>query len=201
MIVRIDTRTGTPLSVLHQDTSTRAEIHETGERITLSQPGSLLCVSCGWAFALASIDSLPECPNCHGRRFRRASLFEAATVDRHSVAAPEGTPEWLLEARAELEQPGHYLAFDEGQDDYAVIRLEAGWTRIGRSGAADVRLDDPTVSRRHALIVLTDGGELRALDDRSLNGLFVNGERVEWAPLGDEDELVVGRFHLYVLQA
>ncbi|MQA75486.1 MAG: FHA domain-containing protein, partial [Solirubrobacterales bacterium] len=75
-----------------------------------------------------------------------------------------------------------------------------GWTRIGRSGAADVRLDDPTVSRRHAL-VLDRGGAPVIADDRSLNGLFVNGERVEWAALSDGDELEVGRYRLYVLRA
>jgi pSer/pThr/pTyr-binding forkhead associated (FHA) protein len=113
----------------------------------------------------------------------------------------ETAPEWLTEARAELEQAGTYLAFDGGDDEYAVIRLESGWTRIGRSGAADVRLDDATVSRRHALVVLTASGELRALDDRSLNGLFVNGEQVEWAALSDGDELEIGRYRLYVLRA
>ena len=82
-----------------------------------------------------------------------------------------------------------------------MIRLEHGWTRIGRSRAADVQLDDATVSRRHALIVLTETGELRALDDRSLNGLFVNGERVEWAPLRDGDELEIGRYRLHLLVA
>ena len=185
----------------HAAASANPEIHESGERITLAQPGSLFCVSCGWAFSLASIKSLPECPNCGGRRFRRASLFEDHAVDEGSVAAPEASPEWLVEARAELEQAGHYLAFEEGDGAYAVIRLEPGWTRIGRSGAADVRLDDPTVSRRHALVVLTEDGDLRALDDRSMNGLFVNGELVEWAPLADEDELEVGRYRLYVLEA
>ena len=82
-----------------------------------------------------------------------------------------------------------------------MIRLEPGWTRIGRSRAADVQLDDATVSRRHALVVLTETGELRALDDRSLNGLFVNGERVEWAPLRDGDELEIGRYRLHLLEA
>ncbi len=177
------------------------EIHEAGEQITQAQPGSLFCVSCGWAFSLASIESLPECPNCSGRRFRRASLFEGPTMDAAAISTATEAPEWLVEARAEIDQPGHYLAFEENAGDYAVIRLEPGWTRIGRSGAADVRLDDPTVSRRHALIVLTDSGELRALDDRSLNGLFVNGERVDWAPLADEDELEIGRYRLYVLTA
>jgi FHA domain len=144
---------------------------------------------------------LPECPNCHGSRFRRASLFDPRpTVE---VAAPDvaEATDWLEEARAELERAGHYLAFDEGDGDIAVIRLEPGWTRIGRSRAADVLLDDATVSRRHALVVLTDEGDLRALDDRSLNGLFVNGERVEWAPLADGDALEIGRYRLHVLEA
>ena len=47
-------------------------------------------------------------------------------------------------------------------------------------------------------IVRTPEDELRALDDRSLNGLFVNGEQVEWAPLSDGDELEIGRYRLYV---
>ena len=59
------------------------------------------------------------------------------------------------------------------------VALTREWTRIGRSLAADVRFDDPTVSRRHALIVRQPDG-VRVLDDRSLNGVFVNGARVEW---------------------
>ena len=35
------------------------------------------------------------------------------------------------------------------------------------------------------------------LDDRSLNGVFVNGERVEWSTLADDDEIVIGRHHLH----
>ena len=74
--------------------------------------------------------------------------------------------------------------------------LQREWTRIGRSLAADIRFDDPTVSRRHALIVRQPDG-LRVLDDRSLNGVFVNGERVEWSTLADGDEVVIGRHHLH----
>jgi pSer/pThr/pTyr-binding forkhead associated (FHA) protein len=72
------------------------------------------------------------------------------------------------------------------------------WTRIGRSIAADMRLDDPTVSRRHAL-VCRQAGRVRVLDDRSLNGLFLNGERVEWHDLDDGDELVIGRYKLHFI--
>ena len=75
-----------------------------------------------------------------------------------------------------------------------------GWTRIGRSIAADVRLDDPSVSRRHALLVSEPDGSLRVLDDRSLNGVFLNGEMVEWGKLEDGDELRIGRYHLFVIE-
>ncbi len=189
------------MSVLIDGSPSTPDIHESGERIDDARPGSLSCVGCGFSFSLASLDALPECPNCHGSRFRRDSIFDRPTVDNEAVEAVDAPPEWLAEARAELDRPGHYLAFDDGDGELAVTRLEPGWTRIGRSGAADVRIDDPTVSRRHALVVLTDEGDLRALDDRSLNGLFVNGEQVEWAPLADGDELEIGRFRIYVLEA
>ena len=84
------------------------------------------------------------------------------------------------------------LLFQE--DETAVVHeLSREWTRIGRSLAADVRFDDPTVSRRHALVVRRADG-VRVLDDRSLNGVFVNGEPVEWSPLEDANELAIGRF-------
>ncbi len=54
------------------------------------------------------------------------------------------------------------------------------------------------MSRRHALIVRQADG-VRVLDDRSLNGVFVNGERVEWRALTDGDEIVVGRYRLHFL--
>ena len=89
------------------------------------------------------------------------------------------------------------MAYRTG-DDVVAFALEREWTRIGRSLAADIRFDDPTVSRRHALIVRQPDG-LRVLDDRSLNGVFVNGERVEWSTLADGDEVVIGRHHLHFI--
>ena len=82
-----------------------------------------------------------------------------------------------------------------------VIELNDGWSRIGRSSSADIRLDDPTVSRRHAVVVRTPEGELRVLDDRSMNGIAVNGERVDWSPLADGDELQIGRYTLHVIES
>jgi pSer/pThr/pTyr-binding forkhead associated (FHA) protein len=103
-------------------------------------------------------------------------------------------PEWLTRAREDLTEPGEYVLYEDGEDTRAVA-LTREWTRIGRSLAADVRFDDPTVSRRHALVVRQADG-VRVLDDRSLNGVFVNGERVEWRALHDGDEILVGRYSL-----
>jgi pSer/pThr/pTyr-binding forkhead associated (FHA) protein len=106
-------------------------------------------------------------------------------------------PAWLAQARAGLESPGRYLAFEQ-DGRVSVVPISREWTRIGRSLAADIRFDDATVSRRHALVASEDGG-VRVLDDRSLNGIVVNGRRVEWSPLADGDEVVIGRHSLYYL--
>ena len=112
------------------------------------------------------------------------------------VSRPE-PPAWLEETRAGLSGPGRYLAFE--QDGRIVVcPVSREWTRIGRSLAADIRFDDATVSRRHALVANEESG-VRVLDDRSLNGIQVNGRRVEWSPLTDGDELAVGRHALYFL--
>lgn len=107
------------------------------------------------------------------------------------------TEAWLQEVREQLEEPGEYLAYEDGEGRKTVA-LTREWTRIGRSLAADVRFDDPTVSRRHALVVRQADG-VRVLDDRSLNGVFVNGSRVEWKVLRDGDEILVGRYRLRFL--
>ena len=106
-------------------------------------------------------------------------------------------PSWVEDARAGLDTPGKYLAYEES-GRHVVVALSREWTRIGRSMAADLRFDDATVSRRHALVVSQSEG-VRVLDDRSLNGIYVNGSRVEWSPLTDGDEIAVGRHILYFM--
>jgi predicted RNA-binding Zn-ribbon protein involved in translation (DUF1610 family) len=159
--------------------------------------GTFRCTDCDFPVSLDAADELPSCPNCGGTEFVRASLF---TTSQHPVVELPADLEdhsWLNELRTELDEPGQYVAYQTG-DDVTAFALEREWTRIGRSLAADIRFDDPTVSRRHALIVRQPDG-LRVLDDRSLNGVFVNGERVEWSTLADGDEVVIGRHHLHFI--
>jgi hypothetical protein len=104
-------------------------------------------------------------------------------------------PGWVDEARAAQDSRGRWLAY-EVDGDRVVVAVEREWTRIGRSLAADVRFDDASVSRRHALVVC-QADAVRVLDDRSLNGVYVNGERVEWRQLGDGDRIAIGRHTLW----
>lgn len=109
------------------------------------------------------------------------------------------SPTWLDGVRAELSLGSRHLVCRDG-DEILVFPVDGGWTRIGRSVAADIRLDDPSVSRRHALVVAEPGEPLRVLDDRSLNGVFVNGDLVEWGTLQDGDELSIGRYLLFAVE-
>jgi predicted RNA-binding Zn-ribbon protein involved in translation (DUF1610 family) len=158
--------------------------------------GTFRCTGCEYPVSLDAVDELPTCPNCGGTEFVRASLF--TTSQNAVIDLPDQIDdrEWLTEVREGLGEPGQYLAYRSPGGDVVAYALAREWTRIGRSLAADIRFDDPTVSRRHALIVRQPDG-LRVLDDRSLNGVFVNGERVEWSTLADNDEIVIGRHHLH----
>jgi len=167
---------------------------------TLAGTGSFRCEECGYVVTLAAADALPDCPGCGSSSFTRASLFAGPRFARGGgeERSPEEREAWVTTAREGLGEPGQYLVFERDGKTEA-ITLEREWTRVGRSLAADVRFDDPTVSRRHALIVRQPDG-VRVLDDRSLNGVFVNGERVEWRELHDGDEIVVGRYRLTFLE-
>ncbi len=177
---------------------------------TIAGAGSFRCQRCGYVLTLAAYDTLSDCPGCAGRSFVRASLFSTGRMQRvEDSASPHDDAQraaWFEEVRehiaglAETDDPSdaegtrEYVAYEES-GELKVVALTREWTRVGRSLAADVRFDDPTVSRRHALIVRQPDG-VRVLDDRSLNGVFVNGERIEWRVLHDGDEILVGRYRL-----
>tara|TARA_Y100000815_G_scaffold238050_1_gene232174 strand:+ start:49 stop:471 length:423 start_codon:yes stop_codon:yes gene_type:complete len=73
--------------------------------------------------------------------------------------------------------------------------LEADLTTVGRHSTADILLDDVTVSRQH-VEVERSGDRYRVKDTGSLNGTYLNGDRIESGWLDDGDVLQVGRFKL-----
>ena len=95
-------------------------------------------------------------------------------------------------ARAsETRELGRYLQV-QGPDGSLAIPLDSGVVHVGRGLTADLYLDHRSISRRHAIIIPRGSGH-RILDDRSLNGTFVNGRRIEQADLRDGDVITVGQ--------
>jgi predicted RNA-binding Zn-ribbon protein involved in translation (DUF1610 family) len=172
---------------------------------TIPGEGTFFCLACGSQLSMHETDELPDCPGCGGSQYRRDSIFQArqghsGATSEFAVTGARTAPSWLREARERRSSQGYCLARRDDDGEIRLFPIERGWTRIGRSPTADLRLDDPSVSRRHALIVAEPGKGLRVLDDRSLNGVFLNGATVEWATLHDGDELAIGRYRLYVLK-
>ncbi|KAA9135930.1 FHA domain-containing protein [Microbacterium caowuchunii] len=73
--------------------------------------------------------------------------------------------------------------------------LDTDVTTVGRHPDADIFFDDVTVSRRHAEITRV-GSAFEIVDQRSLNGTYVNGERVDRAILSNGAEVRIGKFRL-----
>lgn len=77
--------------------------------------------------------------------------------------------------------------------------LGPGETIAGRGPDSDIFLGDVTVSREHARFLVDEHG-LTVEDLGSMNGTYVNGDRVDAYVLKPNDELIVGMFHLVVAQ-
>src|SRR4051794_17159677 len=165
---------------------------------TLAGTGCFRCESCGFAIALHELDEVPVCPRCGCEDFKRSSIFGELSLVEPVGRQDEPQPDWLDEAREALVAGGDYLAYED-EERVRVVALQEGWTRIGRSMSAHIRFDDPTVSRRHALIHREEG-VVRILDDRSLNGVFVNGERIDMRELDDGDAMLVGRYEIHFIR-
>jgi DNA-directed RNA polymerase subunit RPC12/RpoP len=185
---------------------TSAGTHPVGEAYasgSMPGEGTYFCLVCGTQLSLRETDELPECTYCGTSRFRRDSIFSSLqehgspTVE-FALTAKHEPPAWLEEARAKLTEPGYHLAMRE-HGKVTTFHLDEGWAKIGRCEKANVCLDDPSVSRRHAILATDDGKAPRILDDRSLNGVLVNGRKVDYAELEPGDELAIGRYRLYLL--
>jgi len=87
------------------------------------------------------------------------------------------------------------LIVQRGPNSGARFLLDPEVTNAGRSPKADIFLDDVTVSRRHCQFIARDGGYV-VRDSGSLNGTYVNRERVEQAELHAGDEVQIGKYRL-----
>lgn len=139
-------------------------------------PESNFCSSCG-----APLDVLDD---------RTVTLI---TVDPLQDAA--GHSDDINVPLGELSRGIGVLIVRSGGLAGARFALDTDTTRIGRHPDSEIVLDDITVSRRHAEIVRRDD-DYEVLDSGSLNGTYVNQERIEAAVLRHGDEVQIGKFRL-----
>lgn len=87
-----------------------------------------------------------------------------------------------------------------GEDEGAYYVLSRPLTTIGRAESCDISFDDITVSRHHSEVMRTDGHYV-VRDLGSLNGTYVNQQRVDVVELRQGDELQIGKFRLVFLES
>lgn len=87
------------------------------------------------------------------------------------------------------------LVVKSGPTAGSTVLVDKDVTRAGRAPESDLFLNDITVSRRHAEI-LREGDRFVLKDAGSLNGTYVNRERVDIAELSSGDEVQIGKFKI-----
>ena len=87
------------------------------------------------------------------------------------------------------------LIVQRGPNSGARFLLDSEVTNAGRSPKSDIFLDDVTVSRKHCQFKAEDGGHI-VRDSGSLNGTYVNRERVDSIRLNAGDEVQIGKYRL-----
>lgn len=94
-----------------------------------------------------------------------------------------------------LPQGSALLIAHSGPNQGARFLLDQDSTQAGRHPDAAVFLDDVTVSRKHALFI-RDAEGFRLVDSGSLNGTYVNNDRVDSVRLTNGSEVQIGKFRL-----
>ena len=143
-------------------------------------PGSNFCSSCGAPLAHPGEDT---------------------TITFQPIeAAGDVAEDELTVTLDEMAEGTGLLVVKRGPNAGSKFLLDTDVTRAGRHPDSDIFLDDITVSRRHAEIVKTDAG-FAVRDVGSLNGTYLNRERIDEAPLANGDEVQIGKFKLVFFSA
>ena len=132
----------------------------------------------------------------------KAPLSDAtSTLSLHGLEAEEHHPETSGLSAAEqaavdaLPSGAALLVVRRGPNSGSRFLLDADVTNAGRHPESDIFLDDVTVSRRHAEFVRS-GDSFVVRDVGSLNGTYVNRQRIDEAPLSGGDEVQIGKYRL-----
>ena len=149
------------------------------------------CHSCGHQNQVGS----NFCSSC-GTPLERPAVDDPTTITFHIEGAnPESDDEVTIDLD-DIPDDGALLVVVRGPIAGARLALTKEVTTAGRHPQSDLFLDDITVSRRHAEFHRGGDGSFSVSDVGSLNGTYLNRERVERAPLTDGDEIQIGKYRL-----
>jgi pSer/pThr/pTyr-binding forkhead associated (FHA) protein len=113
-------------------------------------------------------------------------------IDPDTLTTPEDGAVYAVD---DLPEGMGMLVVHRGPGAGSRFVLDQDVVSAGRHPESDIFLDDVTVSRRHAELVRSGDGYF-VRDVGSLNGTYLNRERIEEARIGNGDELQIGRFKL-----
>jgi pSer/pThr/pTyr-binding forkhead associated (FHA) protein len=125
---------------------------------------------------------------------------ENTTITFHPVSPADPVEEEVALAIDEMPADVGMLVVRRGPKAGSRFALDQDVVTAGRHPESDIFLDDITVSRRHAEIHRKPGGVYEACDTGSLNGTYLNRERIDTAVLANGDELQIGKFKLVFFQ-
>jgi hypothetical protein len=143
------------------------------------------CTKCGHR----NPDDAHFCANC-GSPLQEDTTITFTPIEAEEEAAVEVGP-----PHSDLESGQALLVVQRGPNAGSKFLMDKDVTTAGRHPESDIFLDDVTVSRRHAEFHRGDGRFL-IKDVGSLNGTYVNRQRVDQAELASGDELQIGKFKL-----
>ena len=159
--------------------------------------GSRFCARCGAPVAQPA----GEGPG-RDRASDATSTLSLSAIDGALDADTEGTEaphaEGAVGALDGLPAGSALLVVKRGPNAGSRFLLDADLTTAGRHPESDIFLDDVTVSRRHAEFV-REGAGFVVRDVGSLNGTYLNRERIETAALAGGDEVQIGKYRLVFL--
>ena len=171
------------------------------ERLDQVMP-SVYCARCG----RASPEGARFCSHCGAPLVRGGGERPGESTSTISLGGTElaeaDYEEPLADAAATEALPAGtaLLLVKRGPNAGSRFLLDSDLTTVGRHPGSDIFLDDVTVSRRHAEFYRHGAGFI-VRDVGSLNGTYVNRERIEETALNDGDEVQVGKFRLTFLGA
>jgi pSer/pThr/pTyr-binding forkhead associated (FHA) protein len=141
-------------------------------------------------------DDANFCPSC-GSALRTPDTTGPVKTEDTTAALEVGVfdPEHEVTDLPDLAAGTGMLVVVRGPNAGSRYLLDREETSVGRHADADIFLDDVTVSRRHVTLRQTEHG-IVLQDNGSLNGSYVNGDRVEERGLATGDEVQIGRFKL-----